>query len=247
MSETVREPRVIVALDYPSSEQALAFVRCLVPGSCRLKVGKELFVTAGPELVGALQGLGFEIFLDLKFHDIPNTVAQACEAAARLGVWMLNVHASGGSRMMTAAREALDKAARRPRLIAVTVLTSMRDEDLSELGLAGVSAGEQALRLAALAQRCGLDGVVCSAREAGAMRARFGSGFQLVTPGIRPADAAADDQARVTTPGAAMQAGSTYLVIGRPITRALDPVVALREIENEISAVTPGMHAVPGQ
>jgi orotidine-5'-phosphate decarboxylase len=160
---------------------------------------------------------------------------------------MLNVHASGGSRMMTAAREALDTAARRPRLIAVTVLTSMQDEDLSELGLAGVSAGEQALRLAALAQRCGLDGVVCSARESGAMRARFGSGFQLVTPGIRPADAAADDQARVATPGAAMLAGSTYLVIGRPITRALDPVVALREIENEISAVTPGMHAAPGQ
>ncbi len=247
MIETVHEPRVIVALDYPSSEQALAFVRRLAPGSCRLKVGKELFVTAGPGLVESLQGLGFEIFLDLKFHDIPNTVAQACEAAARLGVWMLNVHASGGSRMMTAAREALDKVARRPRLIAVTVLTSMQDEDLSELGVTGVSAAEQALRLAALAQRCGLDGVVCSAREAAAMRARFGAGFQLVTPGIRPVDAATDDQARVATPGAAVQAGSTYLVIGRPITRAPDPVAALREIEHEIGVVTPGMHAAPGQ
>jgi orotidine-5'-phosphate decarboxylase len=197
--------------------------------------------------VESLQGLGFEVFLDLKFHDIPNTVAQACEAAARLGVWMLNVHASGGSKMMAAAREAVDKAARRPRLIAVTVLTSMQDEDLAELGVSGVSAGEQALRLAALAQRCGLDGVVCSAREAAAMRARFGDGFQLVTPGIRPADAAADDQARVATPGAALRAGSTYLVIGRPITRAADPVLALRQIEREISAVTPGMHAAPGQ
>lgn len=247
MSETPKDPRVIVALDYPSADQALAFVRRLAPASCRLKVGKELFVTAGPGLVDSLQGLGFEIFLDLKFHDIPNTVAQACEAAARLGVWMLNVHASGGSRMMTAAREALDKAARRPRLIAVTVLTSMQDEDLSELGVTGVSAAEQALRLAALAQRCGLDGVVCSAREAGAMRARFGAGFQLVTPGIRPVDAATDDQARVATPGAAVQAGSTYLVIGRPITRAQDPVAALREIEHEISVVTPGMQAAPGQ
>ena len=247
MSGTIHESRVIVALDYPSAEQALAFVRRLAPGSCRLKVGKELFVTAGPALVESVQGLGFEIFLDLKFHDIPNTVAQACEAAARLGVWMVNVHASGGSRMMTAAREAVDKAARRPRLIAVTVLTSMQDDDLVELGVTGVSAGEQALRLAALAQRCGLDGVVCSAREAGAMRARFGAGFQLVTPGIRPADAATDDQARVATPAAAMQAGSTYLVIGRPITRAQDPVAALREIEHEISVVIPGMQAAPGQ
>lgn len=247
MSGSIHEPRVIVALDYPSPEQALAFVQRLAPGSCRLKVGKELFVTAGPALVESLQGLGFEVFLDLKFHDIPNTVAQACEAAARLGVWMLNVHASGGSKMMAAAREAVDKAARRPRLIAVTVLTSMQDEDLAELGVSGVSAGEQALRLAALAQRCGLDGVVCSAREAAAMRARFGDGFQLVTPGIRPADAAADDQARVATPGAALRAGSTYLVIGRPITRAADPVLALRQIEREISAVTPGMHAAPGQ
>lgn len=247
MSGTIHESRVIVALDYPSAEQALAFVRRLAPGSCRLKVGKELFVTAGPALVESVQGLGFEIFLDLKFHDIPNTVAQACEAAARLGVWMVNVHASGGSRMMTAAREAVDKAARRPRLIAVTVLTSMQDDDLVELGVTGVSAGEQALRLAALAQRCGLDGVVCSAREAGAMRARFGAGFQLVTPGIRPADAATDDQARVATPAAAMQAGSTYLVIGRPITRAQDPVAALREIEHEIGVVIPGMQAAPGQ
>jgi orotidine-5'-phosphate decarboxylase len=247
MSGTIHESRVIVALDYPSAEQALAFVRRLASGSCRLKVGKELFVTAGPALVESVQGLGFEIFLDLKFHDIPNTVAQACEAAARLGVWMVNVHASGGSRMMTAAREAVDKAARRPRLIAVTVLTSMQDDDLVELGVTGVSAGEQALRLAALAQRCGLDGVVCSAREAGAMRARFGAGFQLVTPGIRPADAATDDQARVATPAAAMQAGSTYLVIGRPITRAQDPVAALREIEHEISVVIPGMQAAPGQ
>lgn len=229
------DPRVIVALDFPSAEQAIAFLPRLTPRTCRVKVGKELFVSAGPALVERIQALGFEVFLDLKFHDIPNTVAQACEAAARLGVWMVNVHASGGTRMMSAAAEALAKVAKRPRLIAVTVLTSLEQADLDEVGLAGPTPADAAVRLAALAQAAGLDGVVCSAKEAGAMRTRFDSSFALVTPGIRPADSASDDQARIATPGAAIAAGATYLVIGRPITKAADPAAALAAINAEIS------------
>jgi orotidine-5'-phosphate decarboxylase len=229
------DPRVIVALDFPSAEQAIAFLPRLTPRSCRVKVGKELFVSAGPALVERIQTLGFEVFLDLKFHDIPNTVAQACEAAARLGVWMVNVHASGGTRMMNAAAEALAKVTKRPRLIAVTVLTSLEQADLDEVGLAGPTPADAAVRLAALAQAAGLDGVVCSAKEAGAMRARFDRSFALVTPGIRPADSAADDQARIATPGAAIAAGATYLVIGRPITKAADPAAALAAINAEIA------------
>ncbi len=237
MSQTSpADPRVIVALDFPSAEQAIAFLPRLTPKSCRVKVGKELFVSAGPALVERIQAQGFEVFLDLKFHDIPNTVAQACEAAARLGVWMVNVHASGGTRMMTAAAEALSKAAKRPRLIAVTVLTSLEQADLDEVGLAGPTPADAAVRLAGLAQSAGLDGVVCSAKEAGAMRARFDSTFALVTPGIRPADSATDDQARIATPGAAIAAGATYLVIGRPITKAADPAAALAAINAEIAA-----------
>ena len=176
---------------------------------------------------------GFEVFLDLKFHDIPNTTAQACKAAAALGVWMVNVHALGGRRMMEAAQEALAGVARPPRLIAVTVLTSMGQEDLRELGLAATPA-EQVLRLARLARDSGLDGVVCSAQEAPLLRAECGAEFCLVTPGIRPAQAGLDDQMRVMTPRAALANGSSYLVIGRPITRAADPLLALQEIADQI-------------
>jgi len=234
------EPRVIVALDFPSAAEAAAFLPHLDSTRCRVKIGKELFVAAGPAFVEQVQRLGFEVFLDLKFHDIPNTVAQACDAAAKLGVWMVNVHASGGRKMMTAAAEAVAKAAHRPKLIAVTILTSLEQSDLDEVGLAGPTPGDAAVRLAALAQGAGLDGVVCSAKEAGAMRLRLGGTFALVTPGIRPADAAADDQARIATPGAAIAAGSTYLVIGRPITRAADPAAALAAIDAEIAAVSRG-------
>ncbi len=224
------DPRLIVALDFPTPEAALAFVRRLPPGSCRLKVGFELFVAGGPALVERLQALGFAVFLDLKFHDIPNTVAAACRAAHALGVWMLNVHASGGRRMMAAAREALETGAGpRPRLIAVTVLTSLTGADLREVGLPAEPAA-QVRRLAALAKDCGLDGVVCSAREAAGLRAALGAGFLLVTPGIRPPGTPADDQRRTMQPAEARAAGSDYLVIGRPITRADDPVAVISEI-----------------
>lgn len=234
------DPRIIVALDFPSGDEALSFAKRLPPRECRVKVGKELFVSAGPGLVSALQVAGFSVFLDLKFHDIPNTVAQACTAAGRLGVWMLNVHALGGSRMMIAAREAVEKFTHRPKLIAVTVLTSMGSDDLGELGIGGASAAEVALRLAGLTKDAGLDGVVCSAQEARAMRSAFGPDFHLVTPGIRPAESAADDQTRIATPGRAIADGSSYLVIGRPITRAADPVAALRTISDEVRAALAG-------
>jgi orotidine-5'-phosphate decarboxylase len=231
------EPRIVVALDYASAEPALALARRLDPLQCRLKVGKELFTAAGPELVRTLAGMGFGVFLDLKFHDIPNTVASACRAAAGLGVWMVNVHASGGTTMLRAAREAVDTAApdpaRRPLLIAVTVLTSMTREDLAGIGL-DLEPREQALRLAQLAAACGIDGVVCSAQEAAAIKAACGSHFRCVTPGIRPAGSAAGDQARIMTPAAAIAAGADDLVIGRPITGAEDPAAALAAIAREI-------------
>jgi orotidine-5'-phosphate decarboxylase len=237
MSQTVSgDARVIVALDFSDGERAWELVTRLQPGSCRLKVGKELFTRAGPALVRRLVERGFDVFLDLKFHDIPNTVARACEAAAALGVWMVNVHASGGSKMMVAAREALDQAAgRRPLLIAVTVLTSMGSEDLRELGLE-VEPQEQVARLAALAKTSGLDGVVCSPREAGELREQMGANFRLVTPGVRPKGVSMDDQTRVLTPGEAIRSGSDYLVIGRPITQAADPVAALAAINTDIEA-----------
>jgi orotidine-5'-phosphate decarboxylase len=237
MSQAIHgEARVVVALDFPDAEQALAFVTRLQPGSCRLKVGKELFTRAGPSLVRRLVEQGFDVFLDLKFHDIPNTVARACEAAAALDVWMVNLHASGGSKMMVAAREALDKTeGRRPLLIAVTVLTSMGSADLLELGL-DVEPQEQVSRLAALAKTSGLDGVVCSPREAAELRAQMGPNFRLVTPGVRPKGASMDDQTRVLTPGEAIRSGSDYLVIGRPITQAADPVAALAAVNAEIEA-----------
>ncbi len=223
------DPKIIVALDYPQADPALALAERLEPALCHLKVGKELFTAAGPQLVERLQQRGFAVFLDLKFHDIPNTTAQACKAAASLGVWMVNVHALGGRRMMEAAREALANVMHRPRLIAVTVLTSMGQEDLAGIGISA-SPAEMVARLAQLAQGSGLDGVVCSAQEAPLLRRLCGNDFLLVTPGIRPAAAAANDQTRIMTPRAALQAGSSHLVIGRPITQAPDPLRALQSI-----------------
>jgi orotidine-5'-phosphate decarboxylase len=230
------DPKIIVALDYPEPGQALHLVDQLDPSLCRLKVGKELFTAAGPRLVEQLVEKNFGVFLDLKFHDIPNTVAKACQAAAQLGVWMVNVHACGGRAMMQAAREAVAKTPGSPQLIAVTVLTSMDEPTLHEVGIAG-TLQDQVLRLASLASECGLDGVVCSAQEAPLLRKTFGTGFQLVTPGIRPANASKDDQSRIVTPAMALQQGSSYLVIGRPITQAPDPLQALHGIHQEISAI----------
>lgn len=229
------DPRVIVALDYPAAAPALEFASRVDPSLCRLKVGKELFVSAGPQLVEKLAGQGFDVFLDMKFHDIPNTVAQACKAAAQLGVWMVNVHASGGRKMMSAAREALESLPQRPLLIGVTVLTSMGAEDLAEIGLA-VEPAVQVERLARLAKDSGLDGVVCSAQESSLLKAACGKEFKLITPGIRPAQASLDDQNRVMTPQAAIAAGSDYLVIGRPITQSADPIATLQAINASIGA-----------
>lgn len=226
--------RVIVPLDFPEADRALALAARLDPALCRVKVGKELFVAAGPAVVGRLHDAGFEVFLDLKFHDIPNTVAGACRAAARLGVWMVNVHASGGSAMLAAAREAVAAAARPPLLIAVTVLTSLTDAELGEIGYAG-SAAQNVERLAGLAAACGLDGVVCSPHEARMLKARHGVAFKLVTPGIRLADSAADDQRRVLTPAQAVREGADYLVIGRPITQATDPAAVLRSVAAQMA------------
>jgi orotidine-5'-phosphate decarboxylase len=226
---------VIVALDTPSATGALELAGRLDARACRLKVGKELFTAAGPSLVEALQLRGFEVFLDLKFHDIPNTVAAALRSAASLGVWMVNVHALGGRRMLDAASEALQGVAARPLLIGVTILTSMDDSDFGELGYR-LPLEEQVLSLATLVADCGLDGVVCSAREASRLRDALGRDFLLVTPGIRPANSAADDQRRVVTPAEALADGASYLVIGRPITAAVDPAEALARINDEISA-----------
>lgn len=229
---STRSP-VIVALDVAHASDALALAEQLSPTECRLKVGKELFTAAGPGVVRALQDKGFELFLDLKFHDIPNTVAAAVATAADLGVWMVNVHASGGRRMMTAARERLEKGNYATRLIAVTVLTSMERQDLAEIGL-DIEPVEQVRRLAALTADCGLHGVVCSAQEAAMLRARQRPDFLLVTPGIRPASSEAGDQRRVMTPEEAQRAGVSYMVIGRPITQAAEPVEALRQINRSL-------------
>lgn len=229
----MKDAKIIVALDYPQAAPALELVQRLEPSLCRLKVGKELFTSAGPQFVEQLQKRGFDVFLDLKFHDIPNTTAQACKAAASLGVWMVNVHALGGRRMMETAREALENVANRPKLIAVTVLTSMAQEDLQGIGITAAPA-EMVSRLAGLAKDSGLDGVVCSAQEASALRQQCGKDFCLVTPGIRPTNVAANDQSRIMTPRAALEAGSSYLVIGRPITQATDPLMALKEISQDI-------------
>ncbi len=220
---------IIVALDFPSAEQALILADQLDAKLCRVKVGKELFTRAGPSILTALHQRGFEVFLDLKYHDIPNTCAQAVLAAAEQGVWMVNVHASGGKRMMAAAKESLVKNNLKTQLIAVTVLTSMAQADFQELGIES-SIEEQVLRLAKLTQEAGLDGVVCSAQEAALLQAELGSNFLKVTPGIRPAAASVDDQQRIMTPEAAMAAGSTHLVIGRPISQAANPSQALADI-----------------
>jgi len=230
------DPKIIVALDYPNEANALELIDQLDANLCRLKVGKEMFTLLGPSFVEKIQTKGFEVFLDLKYHDIPNTVAKACQAAASLGVWMLNVHASGGRRMMEAAAEAVANTQSKPHLIAVTVLTSMSHDDLIELGIKETPA-EQALKLAALAKSSGMAGVVCSAQEANDMQQQLGSDFLLVSPGIRPAGSKEDDQRRIMTPVNALKAGSDYLVIGRPITQSDDPLGVLRTINSEISTL----------
>lgn len=225
---------LIIALDHPSLDAALCLADRLEPSRCRVKVGKELFTRSGPAVIEALHGRGFEVFLDLKFHDIPNTVAAAVQAAAEQGVWMVNVHAAGGRRMMEAARERLEQYGLETRLIAVTVLTSMSTDDLAELGVASTLT-DHVERLALLARDCGLHGVVCSAQEAGQLRQLCGEDFLKVTPGIRPHAAARGDQHRVMTPAAAITAGSTHLVIGRPVTQTEDPMAALEAIEQELA------------
>lgn len=229
------ETPIVVALDFDNKFKALQLVDKLDPSMCRLKVGKEMFTLYGPQLVKEIHGRGFDLFLDLKFHDIPNTVAKAVTAAAEMGVWMVNVHASGGLAMMEAARRALlpygDNA---PLLIAVTVLTSMSDDELKLIGVEG-SAEDQVRRLARLTQTAGLDGVVCSARESSMLKAELGADFKLVTPGIRPAGSDAGDQKRIMTPAEAMASGSDYLVIGRPITQAADPLATLQAIHQSLA------------
>lgn len=234
MSQDALDPKVLIALDFANSKDALNFVATVDASKCRLKVGKELFAVAGPEFVKELISQGFDVFLDLKYHDIPNTVAKAVQAAARMGVWMVNVHALGGRKMMQAARAAIDECENKPLLIAVTILTSSEQEDLEEIGLAGTPR-ENVLRLAKLAESAKMDGVVCSAQEASDIRKVVSSEFCLVTPGIRPAGAAVNDQKRIMTPADAMQAGSSYLVVGRPITQAQEPIAVLDSINESIA------------
>jgi orotidine-5'-phosphate decarboxylase len=227
--------KILIALDYDDKQVALDFVKQLSPDTCRLKVGKEMFTYFGPAFVKELIELGFDVFLDLKFHDIPNTVAKAVTAAAKMGVWMVNVHASGGVEMMTKAKQALEQFGDdAPLLIAVTVLTSMDAAELSRLGV-DKTPEEQVIYLAKLAKESGLDGVVCSAQEAKKLTAELGKNFKLVTPGIRPEGTDAGDQKRIMTPKQAIDAGSDYLVIGRPITQAADPALVLTNINNSIN------------
>ncbi len=233
----MKDQKVIVALDYDNQADALTFVDKIDPSSCRLKVGKEMFTLFGPEFVKELHKRGFSVFLDLKFHDIPNTCSKAVRAAAEMGIWMVNVHASGGERMMSASREILEPyGSDRPLLIGVTVLTSMEQQDLAGIGL-DIAPQEQVKRLAALTKNSGLDGVVCSAQEASMLKADLGKEFQLVTPGIRPAGADVGDQKRIMTPVDAITAGSDYLVIGRPITQAENPSQVLNEINLSLASV----------
>ncbi len=225
---------LILALDFSTEREVWTLVDQLEPGICRLKVGKELFTACGPSLVRALVARGFDVFLDLKYHDIPHTVAQACRAAADLGVWMVDVHASGGGAMLEAARHALEPYPRRPLLIAITILTSLQDDDLVALGF-GCPVTEAVQRLARLAEVHGLDGVVCSAREAPLLRSQVAASFRLVTPGIRLPEDERGDQKRVVTPVKALQDGSDYLVVGRSITRSEDPMKALAQFNSLIS------------
>lgn len=231
--------RIILALDFAEDSKALALLKQLNPEQCRVKVGKELFTRFGPGLVREIRNMGFDIFLDLKFHDIPNTVNKAVEAVCDLDVWMLTLHAAGGTEMMLAARAAVDASERKPLLVAVTVLTSLSGEDLAAQGIQR-TIPEQVQRLASLAQGAGMNGVVCSAEEAGELRKLLSEEFLLVTPGIRPSGDPAQDQKRVVTPADALRAGSSYLVIGRPITQSRDPVAKLAKIIDEIS----GSHSV---
>lgn len=231
----MNDQKVIVALDYDKQDDALAFVDKIDPSSCRLKVGKEMFTLFGPEFVRLLHKRGFSVFLDLKFHDIPNTCSKAVRAAAELGVWMVNVHAGGGEKMMAASREILTPYGKdRPLLIGVTVLTSMEQSDLAGIGL-DVAPQQQVMRLAHLTKNAGLDGVVCSAQESSLLKAELGQEFKLVTPGIRPAGSAAGDQKRIMTPYDAIQAGSDYLVIGRPITQSSEPAKVLDAINASLA------------
>jgi orotidine-5'-phosphate decarboxylase len=233
----MKDPKVIVALDFAKKEDALSFVDQVTPSDCRLKIGKEMFTYYGPQFVEQLVKKGFDVFLDLKFHDIPTTVAKAVKASAEMGVWMVNVHASGGRKMMEAAREVLipygDKA---PLLIAVTVLTSMEQSDLADIGL-DISPFEQVVRLANLTKQAGLDGVVCSAQEASALKSTLGHEFKLITPGIRLVEnnTKTDDQSRVMTPINAIKAGADYLVVGRPVTQAADPLAVLQQINSSLA------------
>jgi orotidine-5'-phosphate decarboxylase len=231
----MNDPKVVVALDFDKKQDALSFVDKIQPTDARLKVGKEMFTYFGPEFVKQLTGKGFDVFLDLKFHDIPNTVAKAVAAAADLGVWMVNVHASGGSQMMSKAKHALDNYGDdAPLLIAVTVLTSMAEKDLRGLGITK-SPAEQVSFLANLTKQSGLDGVVCSAWEAEQLKLDLGKEFKLITPGIRPEGSAQDDQQRIMTPSQAIDVGVDYLVIGRPITKAVDPQLVLQQINASIN------------
>jgi len=230
---------LIIALDYPSLDEALVCARTLDPKKVRLKVGKQLFTSEGPRVLDALHGLGFDVFLDLKFHDIPNTVAGAVGAAADLGVWMVNVHASGGSRMMRAARGALSDLPHPPLLVAVTVLTSMDQGDLTELGCYNAPI-DRVCQLAALAESTGLDGVVCSAAEAAVLSTRQRDGFLLVTPGIRLAGDEAGDQRRIVTPERAVADGATHLVVGRSITGSDDPAKTAADIRSSLDAHASG-------
>ncbi len=235
-SSKTHDSKIIVALDYADAESAMNLVNQLDPSLCKLKVGKELFTASGPQLVEQLVGKDYQVFLDLKFHDIPTTVAKACKAASNLGVWMLNVHASGGLEMMQAAKEAVNSSPSQPLLIAVTVLTSMNSGQFSLIGIKEKNIEKHVVHLAKLTKQAGLDGVVCSAGEVYKLREELGTEFCLVTPGIRPENASFDDQKRVASPKAALNMGASYLVIGRPITQAASPLAALTQIYEEIAA-----------
>lgn len=226
--------KLIVALDFPAAEHALEFIKPLSPELCKLKVGFELFVAAGPDFVKGLVDKGYDVFLDLKFHDIPNTVAAACQSAANLGVWMMNVHASGGDKMMTAAKHALADIDSNTKLIAVTVLTSMDEAQLASTNVQS-SPQDQVKHLAQLTKQSSLDGIVCSAQEAEMLRGLLGDEFLLVTPGIRPVGSDHGDQSRVMTPADANKAGVSYIVVGRPITQADDPVAVIEQINRDMA------------
>lgn len=227
----MNDSKIIVALDFDRLDETLAFVAKVSPQLCRLKVGKELFTACGPFVIDKLHDLGFEVFLDLKFHDIPTTVYKAVRAAAKLGVWMLNVHASGGRAMLCAAKNAIDDSEHKPLLIAVTILTSLDVDEFNEVGYE-LSLEEQVIRLAKLAYNCGLSGVVCSAHEARLIKQLTNPKFLTVTPGIRLTLDKTDDQTRIMTPQLALKSGADYLVIGRPITQSLNPLIILKSIFN---------------